>query len=59
MRRETCELNDFDIDELDNRPQVVSKFLMRVQPKVLLVPSISDENTGTVLSHILVRSPAP
>ena len=35
------------------------KFLVRFQPKVMLVPSISDVKSGMLVSHCFVRCPAP
>jgi len=35
----------------------VNKFIVNIYPRVLLVPSISDD-VGPVIDHTLVRSPA-
>jgi len=36
----------------------VTKYIVSLVPKVVLIPSIS-EDTGPVLEYVLVRSPAP
>lgn len=35
------------------------KFLVKIQPKVLLLPTIADEQVGPLISHCFVRCPAP
>lgn len=35
------------------------KFLVRFQPKVLLLPSVTEVESGSLVSHCFVRCPAP
>jgi hypothetical protein len=41
-----------------NKQKNVTKFINSLVPRVVLVPSISEES-GPVLDYALVRSPAP
>jgi hypothetical protein len=42
---------------VDSKTKRINKFVITLQPRVLLVPSISEE-VGPVRDHCLVRSPA-
>ena len=44
-------------EEKETYGKYVNKFIVNIYPRVLLVPSISDD-AGPVLDHTLVRSPA-
>lgn len=49
-----------DLQESDfkiGHGKYINKFIINLYPRVLLVPSISDE-VGPVLDHTIVRSPA-
>lgn len=45
------------MDDKHLHGKYVNKFIVNIYPRVLLVPSISDE-VGPVIDHCLVRSPA-
>jgi hypothetical protein len=45
--------------EVDGTQLKTSKFLIRVQPRVLLVPTIGQQSSGPCIASVLVPCPAP
>jgi hypothetical protein len=54
-----CSHEVYKSDSESSGDSAGNKFLIRYQPKVLLIPSISEKVSGPLLSHCLVRCPAP